>query len=197
MTMGNIGSSASSESWLDKNMGFITKIIIFIILLLIILLSTGYFKKILVFVNPDSESCKGGTCRASCIKGDELQQQGSKCADTSKVCCMPNTRTPSPECSGRSKGDACGEVMLCDEYSVCISRCEYCSIYPEDKSCVMDQGIVGKSVTKFDSTFSCGCTDMDCITFDNSKMGTCVKGFCPSKNPVATDYMCCSTLYKK
>lgn len=193
--MGNIGSSPS-ESWLDQNMGFMIKLAVFVILLIIILLSTGYMKKIMVFINPDLENCKGGTCRASCIKGDELQQQGIKCSDTSKICCMPNNYVPSPECDGRTKGEPCGEVMLCDEYSVCISRCEYCSIYPEDESCKIT-GIVGKSVTQFDATFSCGCTDMDCITFDNSRMGTCVKGFCPSNNPVAIDYMCCSTLYKK
>jgi hypothetical protein len=195
MTMG-IKPIQPSESWIDQNMGFMIKLAVFVILLVIILLSTGYMKKILIFVNPDLESCKGGTCRASCIKGDELPQQGAKCSDTSKICCMPNNRIPSTECIGRTQGEPCGEVMLCDEYLVCVSRCEYCSMYPEDKSCVFN-GIVGKSVTKFDSTFSCGCTDMDCITFDNSKMGTCVKGFCPSNNPVATDYMCCSTLYNR
>jgi|GEM_PF-2279045 hypothetical protein len=195
MTMSN-GIGPSNESWLDSNAGMILKIGVFILLLVIILLSTGYMKKIMVFVNPDLENCKGGTCKTSCIKGSELQQQGIKCADTSKVCCMPDTHTVSPECNSRSQGEPCGEVMLCDEYSTCISRCEYCSIYPTDKSCKIE-GMVGKAVTEFDSTFSCGCTDMDCITFDNSRMGTCVKGFCPSNNPVATDYMCCSTLYKR
>ena len=88
--------------------------------------------------------------------------------------------------------------MLCDEDSVCISRCEYCSLYPDDNSsCTLTEGVIGKPVTKFDSTFACGCSDMDCITMDNSKMGTCVKGFCPSENPVAKDYMCCSTLYNR
>jgi hypothetical protein len=194
MTM-EIKPIQSNESWLDQNMGFIIKIIIFVILLVIILLSTGYMKKIMVFVNPDLENCKDGTCKTSCMKGDELQQQGIKCADTSKVCCKPNKYIPSPECNGRSRGEPCGKVMLCDEYSVCISRCEYCSMYPEDKSCKIT-GMVGKSVKQLDATFSCGCTDMDCISLDNSKMGTCISEFCPSNNPIATDYMCCSTLYK-
>ncbi len=197
MAMSINSPGKSTESWVEMNGGMIWKLGIFVLLLLIILLSTGYMKKLLVFVNPDLDTCKDGTCKSSCIKGEEVQQTKVQCSDTSKVCCIPNDRTASPECNGRSRGEPCGEIMLCDEYSVCISRCEYCSLYPTDNDSCTITGAVGKSVTSFDSTFSCGCSDMDCITFDNSKMGTCVKGFCPSNNPVAIDYMCCSTLYKK
>ena len=196
MTNGIRGSNQPSESWFDQNAGFLFKLGIFIILLIVVLFATGYMKKIFTFVNPDLENCKSGVCRTSCIKGSELPAQGVNCSDTSQICCVPNKHVPSPECQGKIKGDPCGDVMLCDEYSICLSRCEYCSVYPDDKYCEISE-ISGKAATKFDSTFSCGCTDMDCNTFENSKMGTCVKGFCPSNNPLATDYMCCSTLYKK
>ena len=184
------------ESWFEQNSGMIIKLTVFIVLLVVILVSTGYMKKIIVFINPDLTNCQGGTCKSSCIKGVELQKQGAHCADTSKICCILNNRTPSAECANRKQGDPCGKAMACDDYNVCISLCEYCSKYPEDKSCNITS-YVGKYVSQFDSNFSCGCTQMDCETFDNSRLGTCVKGFCPSETPGAVDYMCCSTMYTK
>ena len=184
------------ESWMSKNLGTVLTLISFILVLIVVLLSTGYMKKFAVFLNPDIENCKGGMCKGSCIAGAEILKSDVKCKDTTNICCMPNTRQPSPECAGHNKGDICGNVMLCDADLVCVTRCEYCALNPDDNACKL-QVVIGKPVDKMDNTFTCGCTDMDCNTFDNSKLGTCVKGFCPSQDIAATDYMCCSSPYKK
>jgi len=187
----------SQESWMSKNLGTVLIAVSFIFILIAIMFSTGYMKKLVVFVNPDIENCKGGSCKGSCAAGSEIQKTDMHCADTSKVCCVPNTRQPSPECDGHKKGDVCGKLMLCDSDNVCVTRCEYCALNPTDTKCSVTTGVTGKSITALDKTFSCGCTDMDCTTFDNSKLGTCVAGFCPSNNLVASDYMCCSSPYNK
>jgi hypothetical protein len=185
-----------SENWTERNTSFILKIAVFVILLVIVLLSTGYMKKIFIMINPDLENCHGGKCREACIKGEELQKQGVQCSDTAKICCIPNLREPSPECAGRSKGEPCGKMMICDEFRVCMTRCEYCSMNPDDDICIITEKVVGNPVVGFNEKFTCGCTDMDCISLENSKLGTCISGYCPSENPLATDYMCCINPYK-
>jgi hypothetical protein len=183
----------------SQRLALLLKIMVFVLLLIGVLLLTGYLKKIMLFVNPDIENCKGGSCRDSCIKDQEIMNNNAACSDTSKVCCVINDRTPSAECVGYTKGYVCGRLMICDADLVCVSRCDYCAQNPDDKACVIDAEVVtiGASVTKFDDKFTCGCTEMDCNSFDNSKLGTCVKGFCPSDVPVATNYMCCVNPYKK
>ncbi len=167
----------------------------FFLLLILILVVTGYYKKAISFINPDIENCKGGSCQNTCMAGTEIEARNVKCSNPSKVCCLLNNRTASPECAGKSKGDVCGTLMLCDDYNVCVTRCEYCAINPNDTKCGVSD-LSGKIVDALDSSFSCGCSESQCIEFDSSKLGTCVKGFCPSEDTVGTGRMCCSSPYK-
>jgi hypothetical protein len=158
--------------------------------------ATGYIDKLIVKINPNSKLCPDGTCKSSCAAIQELRSTSGKCVDPEKVCCIPNTRKESPECSGRSQGELCGTMMICDENKFCVTRCEYCSRFPSDKSCNITSGLMGKYVAQLDSEFSCGCTERDCVSLDDSKLGTCVKGFCPNVGDIASiDHMCCKTPY--
>jgi hypothetical protein len=180
-----------SEGWFERNEIFVLKMIVLLILVAIVLVATGYADKILAFINPDLESCKHGRCKGSCITESEVQKFGVQCVDSSKVCCIPKEKISSPECMDLNMGDPCGSRMLCDETLKCVSKCEYCSRFPTDESCRISEGTVGKPVSVLSPGFKCGCTENECLESLASGLGTCVKGFCPSTNPVAADYMCC------
>jgi len=185
------------ESWMDRNLGLVLRLGVFIIVIIILLISTGYIKQIMVYINPDLKNCASGTCKESCIKDVEIQKQGVKCIDSDKVCCIPKEYVTSPECINKTLGYGCGKAMLCDENNICISRCEYCSKHPTDAECTISK-TVGKNVNIFDGTFGCKCTEMECISFDSSKLGTCIQdnNFCPSDSLNAVDGNCCSSPYR-
>lgn len=182
-----------SENWLDRNLALVLRLMVLIIIIVIVMISTGYLKKI-ISTNPDITNCHEGTCKYSCNKETELQKYDTKCIDREKVCCITNNHIPSPECENKTQGDFCGNAMRCDEFQACISKCDYCSKYVNDSTCTT-QKFVGRQVDNFDEKFKCGCTEMDCIGFYGSKLGTCVaeEKFCPSNNPGSIDAYCCKT----
>jgi len=187
-----------NQSFFERNQKVIWIAISFTIALVIMLFATGYIDKIILKINPNSKLCPDGTCRDACTKVLEVRNTAGKCVDPLQVCCIKNDRPPSTECNGRNAGDSCGNMMLCDDNKVCVTRCEYCANNPDSKSCTINAGQSGNIVSKLDSEFTCGCTEMDCVSFDNSRLGTCVKGFCPNiGNIAATDHMCCKSPYKK
>lgn len=178
--------------WFENNEIFVLRLIALVIVVVIILVATGYADNLIASINPDLVSCKHGKCQDSCNIIDEIQKFDTQCVDSSKVCCIPKSKISSPECSKSNQGDSCGNHMVCDDTLKCVSKCEYCARFPESTSCIVSEGIIGRAVDVLSPEFQCGCSERECGELMASGLGTCVKGFCPPKDSVANNYMCCN-----
>jgi hypothetical protein len=177
--------------WLEQNEMVVLKLVAFLVVLTIFLVATGYSDTVLGLVNPDLNNCKQGKCKSSCSTDGEVQKFDVICSDSTMVCCLSKDKVSSDECDGLTKGESCGDTMLCDDTLKCVSKCEYCSRFPLEESCILHEGTYGRQIELLNQRFGCGCTESECSDIQGSGFGTCVKGFCPRTDPTAADYMCC------
>jgi len=167
------------------------RLTIFILLIIAGVMSMKYIQQMVLKINPDVENCKGGLCKYSCSNDTELEKLEAKCSDVSKKCCVAKGSSLSPECSGKTNGETCGNNMLCTQNLECVSKCIYCANNPEESICQIGKQ-TGRNIDKFDSRFKCACSEIDCVNYENNKLGTCIQNFCKNDG-TGIDSICCDT----